>query len=156
MPILSLKELKDALGPGKRLMGIDHGMKTWGLALADPSLKIATPLTVIRRTKFRDDIQKLAALCREYEVGGFVIGLPLNMDGSHGPRAESVTHFAQNLDSAAEVLGFSPPIALFDERLSTWATEQALIEDLDMSRKKRAQHIDAHAAAHILRGALET
>jgi putative Holliday junction resolvase len=155
MPIVSLKELKEKLPRGKRLMGIDHGEKTWGLALADPGLKMATPFKTIRRTKFTQDVAELAKLCREYEVAGFVIGMPYNMDGTSGPRVDSVTHFGDNLIRARDVLGFDPLIAFHDERLSTWAAEQALIDDLDMSREKRKQVIDAQAAAGILQAALD-
>ncbi|MBI1214367.1 MAG: Holliday junction resolvase RuvX [Alphaproteobacteria bacterium] len=155
MAIVAIKELKTALPAKTRLLGIDHGSKTWGLALADPGLTIATPLKTIRRTKFTENLRELAALCKEYEVGGFIIGLPLNMDDSEGPRAQSVRHFGFNLLKEKEQLGFEPVIAFFDERLSTHAAEQLLIDDLDMKRGKRKEIIDAMAAAHILQGALD-
>jgi putative Holliday junction resolvase len=155
MPVVSLKELKDKLPRGKRLMGIDHGEKTWGLALANPDLTVATPFRTIRRTKFSQDILELGKLCREYEVAGFVIGMPFNMDGTSGPRADSVKHFADNLMKAREALGFDPLITFHDERLSTYAAEQALIDDLGMSREKRKSVIDAMAAAGILQAALD-
>lgn len=155
MPVVSLKELKEKLPPGRRLMGVDHGTKTWGLALADPGLKVATPFKTIHRTKFLPDLAKLAALCREYEVGGLVVGLPLNMDGSRGPRTDSVEHFGVNIIKSKDVFNLEPLIAYHDERLSTYAAEQALIEDLDMSREKRRDAIDAQAAAGILQAALD-
>src|SRR5689334_3321178 len=116
MPVVSLKELKAQLPPGKRVMGIDHAMNTWGVALADPGLTIATPFKTIRRTKFTPDVAKLAALCREYEVGGFVIGMPFNMDGTSGPRTDSVKHFADNMIKSKAVFISEPLIAFFDER----------------------------------------
>jgi len=155
MPVISLKDLKAQLPKGRRLMGIDHGTKTWGLALADPGLKMATPFKTIHRTKFMADLQKLGALCREYEVGGLIVGLPLNMDGSRGPRTDSVEHFGVNIIKSKDVFGLDPLIAFHDERLSTWAAEQALIQDLDMSREKRRDIIDAQAAAGILQSALD-
>src|SRR5689334_22496610 len=97
MAIVTLKELRAALPKGKRLIGIDHGAKTWGLAVSNPELTMATPLRTIDRGKFKEDVGALAAICVEYGVGGFVIGLPLGMDGSEGPRVDSVRHFAENL-----------------------------------------------------------
>lgn len=152
MPVVSLKELKERLPKGKRLVGIDHGAKTWGLALSNPELTIATPFKTIRRGKFAADVARLKEICREYEVGGLVIGMPYNMDGSMGPRCDSVKHFADNL---LGVGGMDILIAFQDERLSSAAAEEALIEDLDMSREKRSARIDAHAAMWILQAALE-
>lgn len=155
MPLIPLKDLKTALPPGARLMGIDQGAKTWGLALSDPDLSYATPFKTLKRTKFLPDVAALGALCRDYGVKGLVIGLPLNMDGSAGPRTDSVRHFADNLLKAKETLGFDPLIAFYDERLSTHAAEQVLIDDLNMRHDKRKDVIDALAAAHILQGALD-
>ena len=155
MPIVTLKELRSALPKGKRLIGIDHGAKTWGLAISNPDLSIATPLQTIARSKFSQDVQLLAALCREYGVGGFVIGLPLNMDGSEGPRVDSVRHFAENLMQAREVFGFEPLLAFFDERLSTCAVDDFLNEHTRLSRRRRDKVIDKLAARLILQGALE-
>ena len=154
MPIIKLEELREQLPKGKRLMGIDHGSKTWGLAVSNSELTIASPLTTIRLTKFTQDIKELAKLCAEYEVGGFIIGLPLNMDGSEGSRVDSVKDFASNLIKAKDELRFDPLIAFFDERLSTHAMEGFLIEQ-DVSRKKRKQSIDKLAAQLILQGAIE-
>lgn len=155
MSIIALKDLRDALPKGKRLMGIDHGAKTWGLAVSNPDLTIASPLKTIARGKFAENAKELAAICKEYGVGGFVIGLPLNMDGSEGPRVESVRHFAENLLQAREIFGFEPLIAFFDERLTTDAVDDYLNEHTRMSREKRDKIIDKLAAQMILQGALE-
>ncbi len=163
MAILTLKELRAALPAGKRLLGVDQSKKALGLALSSPDLAMATPLTTIVRTKFTEDVKKLAEICREYAVGGFVIGLPFNMDGTEGPRVDSVRHFADNLTGAAGVLGFDPPIAFFDERLTTQAAHDLLEEAANISSKRRgnkgagfrAEVIDQLAAQIILQGALE-
>jgi len=155
MPVVSLKELKQKLPRGKRLMGVDQSARNLGLALSNPELTIATPLKTIQRTKFKADVAALAAVCREYEVAGFVIGLPLNMDDTEGPRTDSVRHFGDNLIAAKETLGFDPLIAFQDERLSTFEADQFLSAEMGMSRDKRKAVIDAHAAAHILQAALE-
>ena len=154
MPIIELKDLKHPLPEGKRLMGIDHGSKTWGLAVSNSDLTIATPLTTIQRTKFKLDIEKLSKLCKEYDVAGFIIGLPLNMDGSEGPRVDSVRHFAQNLMDAKEALDFDPLIAFFDERLSSHAMHDFLL-DQDVRHKKHKAVIDKLAAQTILQGGLD-
>jgi putative Holliday junction resolvase len=151
MPVVSLKDLKEALPKGKRLMGLDPGAKTWGLALSNPELTMATPFRTIRRTKFAADSEKLAGFCREFEVGGLVIGMPYNMDGTMGPRCDSAKHLADNLIKA----GFGMPIAFQDERLSTYAADQSLMEDLGMSREKRGGVVDSLAARNILQAALE-
>jgi len=135
-------------------MGIDQGSKTWGLAIASPELTVATPLLTINRTKFSNDVKELAKICAEYDIAGFVIGLPLNMDGSEGPRVDSVKHFGVNLIKSADILGFEPLIAYYDERLSTHTMETFLIEEIDMSRKKRDKIIDKMAAQVILQSAL--
>jgi putative Holliday junction resolvase len=155
MTIVTLKELRASLPKGKRLIGIDHGAKTWGLAVCDPALSIATPLKTIARSKFSLDVKVLAAICAEYGVGGFVIGLPLNMDGSEGPRVDSVRHFAENLIAARDSFGFEPLIAFFDERLSTAAVDDFLSEHTKLSRLRRDQVVDKLAAQVILQGALE-
>ncbi len=131
-------------------MGLDVGSKTVGLALSDGTLSIASPLQTLRRVKFKHDVEALKALIDEHGVGGLVIGLPINMDGSEGPRCQSTRQFAANL------LGkFDIPIAFQDERLSTAAVERVLIEEADMSRKRRAEVVDKMAAAWILQGALD-
>lgn len=155
MPIVSPKELKLALPKGKRLMGIDQSKKVLGLALSNPELTMAMPFRTIVRTKFSHDVHVLAGLCREYDVRGFVIGLPLNMDGTEGSRVDSVKHFADNLIKAKDVLGFDPLIAFTDERLSTSAAEDLLSEHTKMSRRERDNVVDQLAAQMILQAALE-
>ena len=134
---------------GARLMGVDLGTKTIGLALSDVGRRIASPLETIRRVKFTPDAQRLAALCGTHAVGGLVIGLPLNMDGSEGPRAQSTRSFARNL---APILPL--PVLFHDERLSTAVVTRALIE-ADASRARRGALVDKLAAAYILQGCLD-
>ncbi len=152
MTIVAPNDLLDHLAPGSRLLGLDLGEKTIGLAISDRGLKVASPLETIRRTKFTKDAEALAALCEDRGVGGLVLGLPVNMDGSEGPRCQSVRQFAANL---AELAGFTLPIAFWDERLSTAAVERVLLGEADMSRKRRGQVVDKMAAAYILQGALD-
>jgi len=146
---LALAELSERLKRDERLFGLDVGTKTIGLALSDVMRRIATPLETIRRTKFSADAARLLGLAKEHGVGGFVIGLPVNLDSSEGPRAQSTRAFARNLAALTDL-----PMAFWDERLSTAAAERALLE-ADTSRKRRAEVIDKMAAAYILQGALE-
>jgi putative Holliday junction resolvase len=155
MAIVAIKELKSCLPARSRLLGMDHGAKTLGLALSNPELTIATPLKTLRGKTFTENVRLLAPLCREFGVGGFIIGLPLNMDDSEGPRAQSVRHFGFNLIQAKDALGFEPVIAFFDERLSSAAAEDFLSEERGMKRDKQKDIIDALAAANILQGALK-
>jgi putative Holliday junction resolvase len=141
--------LKGALKPQQRLLGLDVGEKTIGMALSDPGLVVASPIGVIRRTKFQIDAGQLLRFVDERGVGGVVIGLPLNMNGSEGPRCQSVRHFAANLLAKRDL-----PILFWDERLSTIAVTRPMIE-ADMSRAKRARKVDEAAAAFILQGALD-
>ena len=134
--------------PGGRLLGLDVGTKTVGLATCDSRWSFATPLQTLRRGKFTVDLERLRRLAGEHEVAGLVVGLPLNMDGSDSPRTQSVRAFARNLTPLAL------PILLWDERWSTVAAERAML-DQDMSRAKRAEKVDSHAAAHILQGAID-
>ena len=149
MPVRNLAEIKQDLSPGRRLLGLDLGEKTIGLALSDALLMIATPMQTIRRTKFTTDAQKLLALIAEHEVGALVLGLPINMDGSEGPRCQSVRQFAANLLEKTDI-----GIAFWDERLSTAAVTRTLIE-ADVSRARRKEVVDKMAAAYILQGALD-
>lgn len=130
-------------------MGLDLGEKTIGVAVGDPRHMIATPITTIRRTKFADDAKHLLKLIDERQVGGLVIGLPLNMDGSEGPRCQSVRQFASNLAKLRDL-----PMAFWDERLSTMAVTRDMIQ-ADLSRAKRAKIVDQSAAAFILQGAFD-
>lgn len=141
--------LKAALGRNQRLLGLDLGEKTVGLALSDPGLSVASPIITIRRTKFTADAKELLRIVAERQVGGLVIGLPLNMDGSEGPRCQSVRQFAVNLSKLQDL-----PVLFWDERLSTVAVERNMI-DADMSRAKRAKVVDQAAAAFILQGVLD-
>jgi putative Holliday junction resolvase len=148
-PSLPLQDFAARLAPRARLVGIDLGTKTIGLALSDVERRFASPLETIRRSKFRTDAERLLTLCARHGVGGLVIGMPYNMDGSEGPRAQATRAFARNLAQLTEL-----PMTLWDERLSTVAAEQAMIA-ADVSRAKRAERIDAVAAAFILEGALD-
>jgi len=131
------------------LLGLDLGEKTIGVASCDPDRRVATPVLTIRRTKFTADVQRLAELAAERNAVGIVLGLPRNMDGTEGPRAQSTRAFARNLARTLPL-----PIALWDERLSTAAMERDLI-GIDTSRAKRAAKIDESAATFILQGAID-
>ncbi len=141
--------LKHFIALDQRLMGFDPGTKTIGLALSDTSLKVATPLLTIKRQKFRDDAARIGEVIEENAIGGFVIGLPLNMDGSEGPRCQSIRQFQKNLEEY-----FDLPCCFWDERLSTVAVTRTLL-DADASRKRRSEVVDKMAAAYILQGALD-
>lgn len=147
--VLELGPFHAALAPGARLIGIDVGTKTLGLALSDVLRTVASPLETIRRRKFSLDAARLLALAAEHRIGGFVIGLPANLDGSEGPRAQSTRAFARNLSNLAPL-----PMLFWDERLSTAAAERTLIE-ADTSRKRRGELIDKLAATIILQTALD-
>ena len=141
-------EFEDALPGHGRLAGLDVGTKTIGLATCDAGWSYATPAETLRRTKFTADVEVLKAFIAKHGIIGLVVGLPLNLDGSDSPRTQSVRAFARNLAPIAL------PILLWDERWSTVAVERAMIE-ADMSRARRAEKVDAHAAAHILQGAID-
>lgn len=138
-----------ALAPGAALMGLDLGTRTIGVAVSDTARRVASPLETIRRVKFGADAAALLARAAERRIGGLVLGLPRNMDGSEGPRAQSVRAFARNLAGLTEL-----PITFWDERLSTVAAERALLE-ADASRARRAAVIDQVAAGYILQGFLD-
>ena len=147
--ILPLIEAASHFPPRGVLMGIDLGTKTIGVAGSDPDRRLAAGIETIARKNFSTDAQRLLALAAERSAVGFVLGLPINMDGSEGPRAQSTRAFARNLGKLTDL-----PITFWDERLSTAAVERQLIE-ADVSRKKRAAVIDQHAAVFILQGALD-
>jgi putative holliday junction resolvase len=149
MAILALTEAALLLPARGALIGLDLGTKTIGVAASDPERRLAMPIETISRKRFGDDARHLFNLAAERGAVGFVLGLPLNMDGSEGPRAQATRAFARNLTKLTEL-----PIALWDERLSTAAVERVLI-DADVSRGKRKAVIDQHAAAYILQGALD-
>lgn len=149
MSVVDLAELRAQLTPGSRLLGVDLGEKTIGLALSDTLISIATPFQTLRRGKFSVDAVKIDKIVHGEHVGGIVIGLPLNMNGSEGPAAQSARAFARNLSARSAL-----PIAFWDERLSTAAVTRTLI-DADASRKRRASLVDKMAAAFILQGAID-
>ena len=142
-------DLREVAPPGRRLMGLDIGTKTIGLALSDTRRVIATPLETIRRRRFREDAARLIALNDAREVGGLVIGLPLTLAGADGPRTQSVRQFARNLVKFRDL-----PVAFWDERLSSAAVTREMIA-ADLTRKRRAEIVDRVAAAYILQGCLD-
>ena len=149
MPVLSLADAVALLPPRGVLLGLDLGSKTIGVAASDPDRRVAAPVETISRQRFNLDARRILDLAVERRAAGFVLGLPINMDGSEGPRAQATRAFARNMARLTEL-----PIALWDERLSTAAVERALIA-ADASRAKRKSVIDQHAAAYILQGALD-
>ncbi|MFO0986795.1 MAG: Holliday junction resolvase RuvX [Alphaproteobacteria bacterium] len=146
----TIEGLAAALARGHRLMGLDLGTETIGVAVSDAMLSIATPVTTIRRTRFKRDAEQLAALAAERQAGGLVYGLPVNMDGSEGPRCQSTRDFAREFAKRCPL-----PYAFWDERLSTAAVQRMLTDEMDLSRKRRAEVVDRAAAAYILQGALD-
>src|SRR5437899_12637628 len=149
MPVLALTEAASLLPARGALIGLDLGTKTIGVATSDPDRRIAAGVETIARKTFSADAKRLLALAAERKAIGLVLGLPINMDGSEGPRAQSTRAFARNLARMTEL-----PIGLWDERLSTAAVERALIA-ADVNRARRAKVIDQHAAVFILQGALD-
>ncbi len=145
----SIFELVELLSSDQRLLGIDLGSKTIGLAISDLGFQIATPLEIIQRKKFTIDAVKLIKICEVHNIGGLVYGLPLNMDGTVGPQAQSIKSFNKNFSEKSDL-----PAIFWDERLSTVAVTRALLE-ADTSRAKRAMVVDKMAAAYILQGALD-
>lgn len=151
MVFQSLSELIKYLPKKSRLLGLDVGRKTIGLAVSDSDMKIATTVGTIRRSKFTKDVKNLDAIITERQVNGLVLGLPISMDGNEGPACQSVRQFAVNLDNILEI-----GITFWDERLSTSAVERLLIKEADLSRNRRSKIIDKMAAAYILQGALDS
>ena len=146
---IDICEIKLSLKKGERLLGLDLGSKTIGIALSDTRLTIASSMETIKRIKFTKDAENLMAIIHQQNIGGLIIGLPKNMDGSEGPRCQSTRQFAKNLLEKIDL-----PIAYWDERLSTVAVTRTLLE-ADTSRKRRAELVDKMAAAYILQGALD-
>ncbi|HKH95886.1 MAG TPA: Holliday junction resolvase RuvX [Beijerinckiaceae bacterium] len=144
-----IEALVAALPKGARLLGIDLGTKTIGLALSDVERRIATPLETLKRTKFTPDADTIRRVVDRFGVGGLVVGLPLNMDGTEGPRSQATRAFVRNLKPLVQI-----PVAFWDERLSTMAVTRTLI-DADASRARRGALVDKMAAAYILQGALD-
>lgn len=155
MPIGKLADMLGTRPQKARLLGMDIGTKTIGLAVSDSGHSIATPLKTIQRTKFTKDVEEFKFVIADYEIGGYVLGLPLNMDGTEGPRCDAVRSFADEMQKYPQIFGTSPWIALWDERLSTASVEDFLVETVDMSRTKRKQVVDKLAAQVILQTALD-
>jgi len=145
----AVEDFAEALVPMRALAGLDLGTKTIGVAVSDNFLTVATPLETVRRKKFGVDAARLLEIAAERDLGGFVLGLPRNMDGSEGPRCQSTRAFARNLSRLTDL-----PIGFWDERLSTVAAERALLE-ADTSRARRAEVIDHVAAGYILQGVMD-
>lgn len=146
MAIITLDELRESSGA---VLGVDPGTKTLGLAISDRTRLIATPLETIRREKFTVDAQHLLRVYANNQASALIVGLPVNMNGTHGPRTQSVKDFCTNLLKLQDL-----PIFLWDERLSTMAVTRGMLE-ADMSRKKRKENVDKLAAAYILQGVLD-
>ena len=146
---ISVEDLAQLLTTGERLLGLDIGTKTIGLALSNETRAFASPLVTIKRSKFKPDATEILKLCTEHNVGALILGLPLNMNGSEGPRVQSTRAFARNLATLTDLA-----IVFWDERLSTAAVTRTLI-DADTSRKKRAEVVDKLAATYILQGVLD-
>jgi putative holliday junction resolvase len=150
MAICKPTEIKDKLARGQAVLGLDLGTKTIGVAIADISLIIASPVTTIARKKFNQDYAALDKIMTERNVGALVIGLPVEMSGQEGPRAQSARSFADEVLKRRDM-----PIAFWDERLSTAAVQRMLTDEADLSRKRRAEVVDKAAAAYILQGLLD-
>ena len=149
MAVLTIEELAQTLSFGQAIAGLDLGTKTIGLSMSDLSRRFATPRTVIKRVKFTIDAEVLLEFATKEKVAAFVIGLPMNMDGSAGPRVQATRAFVRGMGEKTDI-----PFIYWDERLSTVAAERALLE-MDVSRAKRADRIDSAAASFILQGALD-
>lgn len=149
MTVLTIEELTSTLLPRQAVAGLDLGTKTIGLSVSDLGRRFATPRLVIKRKKFGLDADALLAFAAKEQIAAFIIGLPVNMDGSHGPRAQATRAFVRNMEPKTPL-----PFVYWDERLSTVAAERTLIE-MDVSRAKRAERIDSAAASFILQGALD-
>ena len=149
MATLTLEDLAQSLLPAQPIAGLDLGTKTIGLSVSDLGRRLATPRPVLKRVKFTQDAELLLAFAEKEKVVAFVIGLPVNMDGSAGPRVQATRAFVRSMADKTDI-----PFVFWDERLSTVAAERTLIE-MDVSRKKRAERIDSAAASFILQGALD-
>jgi putative Holliday junction resolvase len=150
MAVVDLTDLPAHLPPNAPLVGLDLGEKTIGVAVSDATRTVASPLELIRKTKFTDDANRLFQLMESRGAGGVVVGLPVNMDGTEGPRCQSARAFARNLRRLRDL-----PIAFWDERMSSMAVNRVLIDEADVTRARRAEVVDKMAAAWILQGALD-
>ena len=147
----NISELAENILPASRLLGLDVGSKTIGLAVSDSDLKVATAIDTIRRTKFTKDFEQLVVIIEDRNIGGLVIGLPISMDGTEGPACQSIRQFGSNiLERRAMAITF------WDERLSTSAVQRFLTDEADMTRKRRGEVVDKLAATYILQGALDS
>ena len=151
MPLFNVPDLRAGLHPDERLIGLDPGTKTIGVALTDPKLLLASPYGSLRRGKLHDNAGQILTIARKEGAGGLVIGLPLSMDGTMGPAAQAARDWALALSEATGM-----PAALWDERLSSAAVERFLVDEADLSRRRRAQLVDRVAAAYILQSALDS
>ncbi|MCW5734868.1 MAG: Holliday junction resolvase RuvX [Enhydrobacter sp.] len=154
MPVVDFPALRALLVRDGRLMALDVGSKTIGVATSDVLRMLATPLTTLKRSKLAADLAALAELAKKHEVKALVVGLPLNMDGTEGPRCQSVRQFVTNIANHGVPALAALPVVFQDERMSTAAVTRGMIDDYDMSRAKRAERVDAAAAAWILESAL--
>jgi putative Holliday junction resolvase len=150
MPVIKPEDIRVAMRDGGRLLGFDLGSKTIGLALSDTGWSVASPLKTLRRGKFRDNAAELLAIFDEHAIAGLVLGLPINMDGSEGPRCQATRAFARNLLERRDL-----PLTFQDERLSTAAVERMMVGEMDLTRKRRAELVDKLAAAYILQTFLD-
>ena len=151
MPIVDLQSIKSHLNPNQSLLGLDLGKKTIGLAVSDPTLMIASPIETIKRTKFTADANRLMNIHKNRNIGGWVLGMPFEMDGFEGARCQSTRQFSNNFMELSDI-----PIAFWDERLSSSVVNRFLIIEADMTRKRRSQVVDKMAAGYILQGALDS
>ena len=149
MATLTIEELADMLQPSQPVAGLDLGTKTIGLSMSDLGRRFSTPRPVLKRVKFTQDAEALLAFAAKERVAAFIIGLPMNMDGSAGPRVQATRAFVRSMAEKTDI-----PFVFWDERLSTVAAERALLE-MDVSRAKRSERIDSAAASFILQGALD-
>ncbi len=157
MPICNPQDMKSRLKPGSRLVALDVGDRTIGIAISDPGLTLASPVTTVMRKDWAHDLAAMATVFRDRQVGGIIVGLPLNMDDSEGTRCILTRKFANKFLADWKPMGFSrePPLAFEDERLSTFAAKDSLMEGTNFSRRKKEGVIDMLAATHILQGALK-
>ena len=151
MPLFNMTELRSLLGKDQRLIGLDPGSKTIGVALSDVGLRIASPYGALRRAKLKANADEIATIARKEGAGGLVVGLPLSMDGSFGPAAQAARDWALALSDAIAL-----PAAMWDERLSSAAVNRFMIAEADLSRARRAGSVDRMAAAWTLQGALDS
>ncbi len=149
--LVELDCIKLALAPGQRLLGMDFGSHTLGIAISDPALRVASPLITLKRKKFSQDLPHIQHILYNYNIGAIILGWPLNMNGTPSKRCQATKQFALNM----AYHGVNLPMTFFDERLSTVAIDKILIKEADMSRAKRKQAVDKMAAGFILQGALE-